>query len=143
MTNYADVEAAWLAEIQAMPEFDTTNSGRGNWKLLSSGNDDHYAILKPGTRSREMLTISRRLDMAQTIIQLWQRYVDDGTSLLSMESLVDATLTALDATHTFGGLAGVIDAEVTEVREMQQVPGDAPQWLLVELVASAQYETEL
>jgi hypothetical protein len=136
--TYAAGEALWLTRLRAMSNFDSGNSARGRWGIRNSGKSDHYAILKPGVHNREWLSITVRWDHYQTIIQLWQRYVDDGDTLTDLEALVDAVLAELDKYRLIGDSGGTVQAaNIVAVREVQEIlagPGEGPVWLMVELV---------
>lgn len=117
MGNYADGEALVLTQLQAVTGFNDKNTSRGKWGILNSGLNDHYGIVKPGTFTREQAAMSANMTTYQTIIQVWQRYKDDGDTLTDLEAnvdliivrfdqyrkLVDTTNTVLDATLTNGG----------------------------------------
>lgn len=142
--TYLAGEALWLTRLQGMSQFDADNSSRGKWGMLNSGASDHYAILKPGANNRDKLGSNTRRDQYRTIIQLWQRYVDDGTSLTNLETLVDNVLAELDTYWKMGdSTGGVIRANIVEVREYVQIPGDAPKWILAELVGEWHEQTSI
>jgi len=133
--SYQAGEALWLARLRDMSQFDGNNSGRGNWKLLNTGKASQYAILKPGEHTREMMSITTRLNHYQTIIQLWQKYTEDGQSLIDLETLTSAVIAYIDTwprlTDTTNSIQG---AKINTIRELQQVPPDGPVWILAELV---------
>jgi len=137
--SYQTGEANWLTRLQAMSQFTGNNSARGKWGLMNRGADNQYAILKPGPAERVMISSIVRQNTWRTIIQLWQRYKDDGTSMTDLEALVSAVLTELDKYRFIGAGAdaAIQDANITEVRETQEIratPSGGPLWLMVELV---------
>ena len=147
MSGYKDGEALWLTRLQAMPEFDAQNSARGHWGLMNKGKADHYAIIKPGAWERTKISRHTRLDRYQTIIQLWQRYKEDGSSLVDLEGLVASTLTELDKYRVMGDTSSnIIQANIIAVREVIEVrssPADGPSWLYVELVGEWHEEIDI
>jgi len=142
MSGYKDGEALWLTRIQAIDGFTSANTSRGKWGILNSGENSTYVILKPGAWAREMIGLSQRLDTYQTVIQVWQRYIDDGASMTTLEGTVDTILTALDEYRLIGDTGNTIqDAQIVEVREMVQTPAEAPAWIYTELIGEWREET--
>lgn len=142
--SYRAGEALWLARLRAMSQFDHANSSRGDWSIRNNGKSAFYAILKPGMAEREMLGHTMRRDNFQTVIQLWQRYKEDGPSLIDLETLIDAVCDHLDSYPKLGDTTGALeDAQIVEIREVQQVPVNAPAWLYVELIGRWYEETTI
>lgn len=135
--TYIAGEALVLTQLQAVDGFNDKNTSRGKWGILNSGLNDHYGIVKPGAFTREQAAMSANITTYQTIIQVWQRYKDDGDTLTDLESnvdliiarfdqyrkLADTTNTLLDATLTNGG----------QVEEMWNQAGGLS-WLKQELI---------
>jgi hypothetical protein len=135
--SYQAGEALWLARLRAMPQFNGDNTSRGKWGIRNTGKGHQYAILKPGTHTREMIAMNRRVNHYQTIIQLWQKYTEDGQSAIDLTTLTSSVLAYLDTYPQMGDTTeAVIGGQIIEVREMQQIPPDAPVWLFVELVGA-------
>jgi len=82
--GYSDGEALVLTRVQACTNFDSTNTSRCNWKILNTGNSDHYAILKPGPFEDGWDSITGALTKWTTIIELWQLYTDETTSYTNL-----------------------------------------------------------
>jgi hypothetical protein len=122
-----------------MSQFTSINSARGNWGIRNSGRSAQYAILLPGEHgNREMISLRTRQNQWRTIIQLWQRYKDDGDSLIDLEQLADAVLASLDAYPHIGDTGATVHyAQIINVGRFNQIPLDAPAWLYVELVGEA------
>lgn len=135
--SYEAGEALWLARLRGMSQFDASNTSRGKWGIRNTGKSAHYGILKPGAHTREMMGFNRRLNHYQTIIQLWQKYTEDGASAIDLEELTSATIAYIDTWPRLGDTANAVQgAKIIEIREMQQIPVDAPAWLFVELVGA-------
>lgn len=141
--DYSDIEALWLAKVQASGLFDGSNSSRGKWGVLNTGASGYYAILKPGPHVHTWASMGGmgssgaavRLHNYRTIIQLWQRYTADGDALVALESLESDVRTYLDKYRKLGDMtAGVRDADILESREVVQIPAEGPAWLMIELV---------
>lgn len=85
-TYYPDGEALVLTQLRSVTGFTSANTDRANWSLLNSGASDHYGIIKPGTFDEDPANNFGWNN--RTIIQIWQRYVDDGTSATNLEAHV-------------------------------------------------------
>lgn len=148
MGSYSDGEGLVYDLLVAMPGFSVRNVTRGNWLIRNTGNSDHYAILKPGRHTRKMITPVTRLDTFQTIIQTWQQYQEHGSSLITLETLVDSILNRIDQYRKMSDEGSSInDANIVEVREPIEVrnsPQDVgPAWLYTELVLEWHEETDI
>lgn len=143
MSGYSDIEALWLARVRAISGYSDSNTSRGKWGILNSGASERYVIVKPGSRDRQMNSIGGgRLETSQTVIEVWQKYRDDGDTLTTLQTAVDTLLDALDRYPRLGGLGSTIrQGEIAAVREVMQIPADAPQWLKVELIGETDEET--
>lgn len=133
--GYNECEALWLSLLRAMPEFDSNNTSRKDWKILNSGKSNYYAVLKKGEVVRERMAFSTDVAHRQTIIELWVRYREDGTDAIQMDDLTDAITNYVGSYRLGGDSVGTIQrAQIVEEREPQQTPANAPAWLFVELV---------
>jgi len=139
--SYSAGEAAILARLRAMTQFDQDNSSRGDWRILNKGKSAYYAVVKPGEHTREMIGRGMRRNNYTTIIQLWQKYKDDGLSMIDLETLLEATITHLDRYPHVGSTTGTIeDAQVVSVGEFIQTPTAEPHWIYVDLLMAWQEE---
>lgn len=128
---YSDGEALVLTQLQNVSGFSSVNVFRGKFGKLNTGNSDHYAIIKPGKfRVSDRSQIGT---MWQTIIMVYQRYKDDGVSLLSLESNVFAVLLRFKQYRKLADTTGTISdsapIEGTEVTEIWNKGGNGPAWL--------------
>ena len=140
--SYPTGEAKLLALIQGMAEFDRRNSARADWKLLNSGASDHYAILKPGPfiNSSESLGSGSAVTTWRTIVEMWQRWLDDGPTVLALEALVGAVIERLERFPSLEGVA--LMAGVSGGGEMQQrwLKEGGPGWAVQEVYVDWQEE---
>jgi len=135
MSGYGDIEALWLARIRAINGYDTTNTSRGDWGMLSRGTAPRYVILKPGEHAREMVSFRTREETWQTVIEVWQRLKDDGSTLTELETAVNAILDAVDQYPRLEDTGNTVrQGQITAVREVVQIPADEPAWLMAALV---------
>ena len=136
--GYSGGEALVLARLQAISGnvWTANNSGVGRWDLLNTGASDHYAILYPGEGKSEFDAAAESLQTYQTIIQVWQAYVDDGTSVTNLESYIEAILHQYDIYRKLGDTGGTIyDSSITgytKPEEMWDKNGDGPFWIRIE-----------
>jgi len=114
--TYPAGEALILTQLQSVTGFTSTNTARAKWGLLNSGKSDHYAIVKPGTFNED--TENNFGWVNRTIIQVWQRYVDDGTTATNLEGYVNAVKQRFMLYRKLGG--SVMDSRVIGGSEMQE-----------------------
>lgn len=137
---YPEGEALVLTTLQGATGFSSTNTSRGKWgALLNSGVSDHYGILKPGSFSRSQSAMSANESIFQTVIQVWQRYVDDGDSLTNLEGHVKNVITRFDAYPQLGDTTGaIIEAMITDGREAEEqwTKDGALVWLKQDLIVT-------
>ncbi len=140
--SYPDGEAAILALLQSMPEFDRRNTARADWKPLNSGASDHYAILKAGAfvNAPESLGGGSSVTTWRTVVELWQRWVDDGPTAVALQTLAQATLEHLERYPSLAG-EGLL-AWVSGGGEMQQrwLKEGGPVWAVWEVYIDWQEE---
>lgn len=140
--SYLTGEAALLALIQAMPEFDRRNAARADWKPLSSGASDHYAVLKPGlfTNAQESIGAEATVTTWRTIVEVWQRWVDDGPTAIALQELAQRVIEHLEGYPSLGGAA--LLAWVAGGGEMQQrwTKEGGPMWAVWEVYVDWQEE---
>jgi hypothetical protein len=109
---YSDGEALILTKLQSVTGFTNTtdkiNTSRGKWGILNSGANDHYGIIKPGAFTRTQGAMSMNISYFDTVIQVWQRYVDDGTSLTNLEGHVKNIINYFDIWRKAGDTTGTI-----------------------------------
>lgn len=119
---YPDGEALILTQLQNVSGFSSTNTSRGDWVILNSGKSAFYGILKPGIFSRSQGAISMNISTFNTIIQVWQRYKDDGTTLTDLENHVENIINRFDAYRKVNDTTGtIVDAFVSEGREVEEM----------------------
>lgn len=138
MTDYRTGEALIANLLQSVTGFDNGNVTRGKWGILNSGVSDHYAIIKPGPSGRRtFITPSTVNEPWSTIVQVWVRYVDDGTTLETLESAAAAILDTVDRYPRLDDASGyVVDScavSIGEALEMWRKSG-GPAWLRQDIV---------
>lgn len=135
MAGYSDGESKVLTRLQAISGtvWTATNTARGKWGLLNSGAADHYAVLKMGAGTNDGLSLSATLRRYTTVIEVWQSYLDDGTSYTNMLAFWEAILDMFDQYRKLGDTGGTIeDARCTRwdaIEERWVKGGNGPRWL--------------
>jgi len=131
---YSDGEALVLTQLQAVSGFSANNTSRGNWRILNSGKDKCYAIVKPGSWK-----VSERSQIGtiwRTVIQVYQRYKDDSTSMTDLEGHYAAIKLRFDQYRKLGDTTGTISdsrpIEGSLVEDVKYGP-DGPSWLRQEI----------
>lgn len=136
--SYAAGEALVLAQVQACASFSSTNTSRANWKVLNKGKASTYAILRPGAFQREFIANTTVQTTWQTIVEVWERYVDDQTTMTTLQAKYQEIVDRIDAYRKLGNGAGVIQDAVVrsggEPEAMWRNRGDGASWLRQQLV---------
>ena len=135
--TYAAGEALVLALLRGMSEFDTANSSRQKWKVLNSGASDHYAIVRPGPFSNEPSGLGETASTDwRTVIEVWQRWLDDGETTIALQELVQAVIERFDDYPTLNDTTGsVVMGYVSGGGEMQErwLTQNGPSWAVWEV----------
>ena len=121
--SYNDGEKLLEKRIIALDLFAQNNTARNNWKLLSSGNSDHYAILRPGAFRFRWLSGTDYIVTFSTIVEVWQRYTDDGDSHSNLGSCV-ADIFGILAYPKLGDSSEVLDSNIADSPEPTEMHGD-------------------
>ncbi len=140
--SYGDGEALILARIRLMAQFDPQNSSRAKWGILNSGAAAQYAILRaaPFTNDYDGLGHGHVRTSWRTVVELWQRWVDDGPTAVALQTLAQATLEHLERYPSLAG-EGLL-AWVSGGGEMQQrwLKEGGPVWAVWEVYIDWQEE---
>lgn len=130
--SYSDCEALLLAKVQASTVYTSTTATRGDWSVLNTGRSKAYAILVPGDFAREYGS-GVMLSRWSTIIELWQRYIDDGTTMTTLQDNAETLINYLDKYRIMGDSVNVVDDATVRsggaVEEMWMNNADGPSWL--------------
>lgn len=104
--SYGTGEAALLALLARSTAFNRHNASRGDWKPLNSGASDHYAVLRPGAFTNAADGLSgESLTTYRTVIEVWQRWKDDGPTVMALQGHVAAAIEHLERYPTLDGAA--------------------------------------
>jgi hypothetical protein len=129
--SYSDGEALALAIVRQVSPFSAANTAQGKWNILNQGKSRLYAILKPGEFERSRQAPRMVQNTWTTIIEVWARYVDDGTTLATLEAAVAGLLSKLDAYPHLGDASVVAMAFAKSGSVVQEMwkKGGGPVWL--------------
>lgn len=133
---YKDGEILIEAQVAQATGFNTGNVTRATWKILNSGNNDHYAIIKRGESSRVWEGNSHTRNY-RTIIEVWQRVKDDQDSYDALNEYADNIEARLDPYFQLADTVGTIrDANLSGsgvVTEQWRNNSDGASWLKMDL----------
>ena len=104
--SYSTGEALLLTRVRACTGFSSSNTSRGNWRIINTGKGSVYAILRPGPDASEIEWISPNTYRVRwrCVVEVWQHYTDDGTTATNLYSNVSALLAVL----TYPKLGGAL-----------------------------------
>ena len=133
---YITGENLIVTVIKAHAKFDVTNVAQAKWTFLNKGKSDHHAILKSGGTTPVFITPTIYQSEHRTIIEVWQRYKNDGTSATNLYGYVGNVVTQIQDTELLGDAGGIIQNSTVEsigpVMEMW-MSGGGPAWLKQEV----------
>jgi hypothetical protein len=133
--SYTAGEALALARLREISGslWTSDNSGRGTWYMLNTGKASRYAFLKPGPGKNDFISINTSVRTYATMIEIWQAYVNDGTSLTNLQAYQEAILDKFDNSRLLGDTGGTIQDSrciaLGEPQEMWTAGGNGPFWL--------------
>lgn len=135
--GYTAGEALVLAQLQAVAGFSSANTSRAKWLILNSGNAKVYGILRKGEWSMEWISATMAHFTWTTVIEIWQRWVDDGATQIALESAVDQVIARFLAYRKLGDTTDRINDSNPrrggEPAEMWLAGGNGPSWLRAEV----------
>ena len=109
-------------QVKAVSSFSASNVSIGDWKVLNRGASSVYAIIRPGVAARPPLSYNVRDNNYRTVVEVWQRYNDDGTTMTDLLGHVDDITTRLDKYRKLADTTATIrDANVTGYGEVLQM----------------------
>jgi hypothetical protein len=102
--SYTAGETAIATRLKALGYFDTDNTDQNNWGKLDNGKNIYYAIARPGDEPAEIQFISPTVYTItwKTVIEVWYRYVDDGTTATSLFNIVNTVIPIINTTKNLG-----------------------------------------
>lgn len=112
--SYAAGEAAALTILRTLSYFDADNSCSFENKTfdamygqMSKGPARSYAFLRRGAFKREWLTLTRLQTTWETVIEIWVRNIDPGSTYQTLAQIGQAVVDEFDKYITLNDTAGV------------------------------------
>lgn len=136
--SYDAIEGAFLTLLQALTGTFATSAQvtRGDWRIVDSGLSP-LAVLYPGPFSEGDTWASGGTDYQWTVnCQLITRFLNNGTSQVSMEQTRDAVVAQIQKYPTLNALAGVQAVGRVnggEIVELRDKDGGGPYFLQTDL----------
>lgn len=103
------VEAAVQTLLQAMTEFASADVTRGDYRRLDKGTNN-IAVLTPGAFEQDgvgQAGARKSIRNWSVVIDLFRKYVDDGTTWTNFEATRDALIVQLEKYPSLDSTAGV------------------------------------
>lgn len=145
MSYYAG-ELLILAQVQQATGFTANNVVIGKWNVLNQGTARNYVIIKRGAFARSQAAMSTNEATWQTILQVWERYKDDGETYNLLMQDVDNVIARLDQYRKAGDTTGkIIDVFLSAGREPEEMwnKSGGLSWLKQDLVVTWKEHTEV
>lgn len=141
--SYATGEAAVLTILRLHADYSSSNTSRGDWRILDSGRDSHYVVLRMGRSTNEQSAITQAMTTWQTDIMAYERYAADGPSAITLQGHVQTLLEHVEKYPTLQGV--VTDAQIVGISEMEQLQmvANGPIWLRTIISLQWQEEREI
>lgn len=141
--SYATGEAAVLTILRLHADYSSSNTSRGDWRILDSGRDSHYIVLRMGRAANEQGAMTQALTTWQTDIMAYERYAADGPSAIALQGHAQTILEHVEKYSTLQGAA--TDAQIVGISEMEQVQmiANGPIWLRTIISLQWQEEREI
>lgn len=131
-TGYADGEARLLTMVQATSTYDANNTSRANWSILDKGRSATYAIIYHAGTVTDWFAIGCYRDIHTSAVEVWQRYVNDGSTATSLQTNVDEVRAKLNTYKHGNDASGLtLDFGSIETGEMEEMwnRSGGPHWL--------------
>ena len=131
--SYAVIEAAVQTLLQALGQYGDADVTRGDWRVLDSGSGP-YAVVYAGPFDVEEGGDWGQKVYAWTVyVEVFERYLDNGTSETNLETRVQNTVDQLCAYPTLDGASGVTLAMPVHADELRYVfdeQGGGPHFIM-------------
>jgi len=131
-SGYTDGEALIASLVAGVTGFAAAQVTRGNWKPIGSGKAAVYAIIHTEPVGRRNFTSPRTpVDRWLTTVEVWRRYVDDGTSYTQLGAYVEDIVAKIDKYPHLGDGSGYVEESTAEYGKVQEMwkRGGGPAWL--------------
>jgi hypothetical protein len=107
--SYSAGEVLIEKQILQTAGYGINNVSRGNYNILSSGLSQFFAILRMGgEQDIEWITPTTYKANWMTVIEVWQRYVDDRDTVTNLYTNLQSIVTRLLTYKDLDDTAGII-----------------------------------
>ena len=135
--SYKNGEILITEQVEAVGGFSGVNVGRGTkWRLLNSGDADHYAVVRKGQHTEAFETKTQKERRYRTVIEVLQQVSEDLTDRYDdLLGYADAITDRLDKYWQLADTTGdIVDANVSGGDEVKEVwIRDVLAWIKVEI----------
>lgn len=135
--GYAAGETLVLWQLQAVAGFSPSNTTRAKWGILNTGAAPLYGILRQGEWSMTWIAATVAEFTWTTVIELWRRWLDDGTTATDLQADLDAVLARFLAYRKLGDTTDTINDSNPrrggEPEAMWRAGGAGPAWLRAQI----------
>lgn len=135
--SYASGEALILTRLQTLSNFNDNNTSRGNWRILNTGRSSVYGILREGASEHPQGTGKLFFEKHLTVIEVWQRYTDDGDTRTNLQARAEEVKAEFYARRLLGSANSTIQdskpVRTSEPAEMWKEGGNGPAWMMQEV----------
>jgi len=133
MSGYAGIEAAAQGLLQALSEFEDADVTRGDYRVLDRASPP-YAVLLPGPFVvEESGDWGQKTVLWTMYVEVFERYLDNGTSEVSLEATRQAVIDCFGKYPTLGGVTGVtrtLARRGDELRYIYDRDGGGPHFVM-------------
>ena len=137
MSGYPDGEELVLRQVQATAGFGPRNATRGKWGVLNTGKAPVYAILHKGEWTMSFISATVAEFTWQTIVQVWQSWINDGSTQADLDANVEALIERFLAYRKLADTTDTInDSNPRRGGEPSEmwVKGGGPRWLKADII---------
>ena len=144
--SYAVIEAAAQDLLQALDRFGNDDVTLGDFRVLDTGKNTHYAVLLPGPfESRGDGDFGQKRHVWTLYVKVFERYVGDGSEWSNLAATRQDVIDTFGANPTMGGVDGVTDVRVDRGGEVVSIyergNPETPQFLQQQVTVRV-WETE-
>ena len=131
---YYTGETNILTTAKTSSYFDANNTSQGDWGVLDKGASRYYAIAKPGGDPGALEFITPLVYQVTwiTALEVWARYIDDGTSFSALSGVVNDLIAKFQNNRTLSGAAS-ISTIVSITAPSYRWSESGPSWIVQEI----------
>jgi len=101
-----------LQRVRSLDEYGASNASDMDWTIITSGDSDHYAVIKPGAFQLSQMTMNEYMIEWISFIEVWVLYTDEVQSYSDLARYTVALFEIL-AYPNLGDSSVVLQATIT------------------------------